>query len=116
MVAEDDPLVMALVRASLRSLAIDLLEADNGSAALALARERTPDLLLLDIGLPGIDGLEVCRRLKRDPPTRGIHVVLLTARAQQSDRDDGEVAGADDFVSKPFSPAKLRSQVTAWLR
>ena len=115
LVAEDDPLVLALVRASLRSLEVDLLEADNGRAALALARDRSPDLLLLDVGLPGIDGLEVCRRLKGDPSTRGVRVVLLTARAQQSDRDAGAAAGADDYVAKPFSPATLASQVSGWL-
>jgi len=115
LVAEDDPLILALIRASLQPLSVTVLEAGTGPAALALARSAGPDLILLDVGLPQLDGFEVCRRLKADAATRSLPVVLLTARAQQADRDRGAAVGADEFVAKPFSPAGLLAEVRRWL-
>lgn len=115
LLAEDDPLLVALVRATLRPTGVDLLVAATGTDALALARERTPSLVLLDVGLPERDGWEVCQELKADPATRGIRVVMLTARATPADRERAAAAGADAYLTKPFSPADLAAAVTGWL-
>ena len=75
---------------------------------LAEARRRTPDLILLDLMLPGLDGLEVCRALRADPATAAMPVIMLTARAEESDRIVGLELGADDYITKPFSPNEAR--------
>ncbi|NQT86145.1 response regulator [bacterium] len=88
----------------------------SGEAALAAAQTRPPDLILLDLMLPGVDGLEVCRLLKRDPATAHIPVVMLTAKGEESDIVAGLELGADDYVTKPFSPRVLAARVKAVLR
>lgn len=115
LLAEDDPLLVALVRATLRPTGVGLLEAGTGTAAVELARTHRPPLVLLDVGLPEMDGWEVCRALKADPGTRGTRVVMLTARASPADRERAEAAGADGYLTKPFSPADLVGAVTEWL-
>ncbi len=84
-----------------------LLEAGDGEEALRAVRTHRPDLLLLDVNMPGRDGLQVCRLLKEAPDTRHIKVVLVSARATPSDQAKGRAAGADDYVTKPFSPRDL---------
>jgi DNA-binding response OmpR family regulator len=91
--------------------AYEIIEASDGEAALALAREHRPDLLLLDIMMPKLSGFEVCQALKENPATAGITIVMLTARAQESDRTHGEETGADDYFTKPFSPVALLRKV-----
>lgn len=104
------------LRAQLRAAYFEVVEADTGLAALALAAAEQPDLILLDVMMPGLDGLETCRRLKRDPATTHIPVVMLTALGRQSDRIDGLEAGADDFLSKPHSHQALFARVNSLIR
>lgn len=115
LLAEDDPLLVALVRASVRPAGVELLEAGTGTEAVAIARVRRPKLVLLDVGLPEMDGWEVCQELKADPATRDARVVMLTARATAADRERAAEAGADGYLTKPFSPAELLEVVTTWL-
>ena len=88
----------------------------DGGEALAFVRARVPDLVILDLMLPGVDGLEVCRTLRREPETRAIPIIMLTARTEESDRVVGLELGADDYVTKPFSPSELVARVGALLR
>jgi CheY-like chemotaxis protein len=108
LLADDEEPVRALVAATLmadgRYL---LLEAENGEQALEIARTEKPDLIFLDILMPLMDGLEVCRRLKTDPETRGLTIIMLTALAQEADMERGREAGADGYFTKPFSPTAL---------
>jgi CheY-like chemotaxis protein len=111
LIADDEPAVRALVHATLEGDDYVILEAGDGEEALEVARAEHPTLVLLDIMMPRLDGLEVCRRLKADPETRAIVIVLLTAQAQDRDRDRGLEAGADDYFTKPFSPLALLNTV-----
>jgi DNA-binding response OmpR family regulator len=88
----------------------------DGGEALAFVRARVPDLVILDLMLPGVDGLEVCRTLRRRPETRALPIIMLTARTEESDRVVGLELGADDYVTKPFSPSELVARVGALLR
>ena len=88
----------------------------DGAEALAFVRDRVPDLVILDLMLPGVDGLEVCRTLRRTPGTRALPIIMLTARTEESDRIVGLELGADDYVTKPFSPSELVARVGALLR
>ena len=111
LIADDEAGIRSLVRMTLADAAYDIVEASDGDEALALAREHKPRLALLDVEMPGLDGLEVCRRLKSAPETKDIIVVLLTARAQQADIEEGNLSGADDYFTKPFSPVALMRMV-----
>jgi DNA-binding response OmpR family regulator len=115
LVAEDDEDILDLVVFDLEDEGYDVLTARNGEEAIALALERRPDLILLDVAMPGLDGYEVTRRLRADESTRGIPVVLLTARAQVRDVIAGFEAGANDYVTKPFRPDELRTRLHAAL-
>jgi DNA-binding response OmpR family regulator len=116
-VVEDDPNIADLVDMYLRREGFRVLQAPDGEAGLAaVARERSR-LVVLDVGLPGaVDGLEVCRRLRAAPATAGIPVIMLTARDGEIDRVLGLELGADDYVTKPFSPRELVARVKAILR
>jgi len=111
LIADDEDGIRSLVRMTLESDAYEILEAADGSEALELARTHHPDLLLLDVMMPGMTGLEVCRALKSDPETAGITIVMLTARAQEADREAGQAAGAESYFTKPFSPVALLRKV-----
>jgi len=111
LIADDEPALRRLIEFTLEPVADGLLLVADGETALAVATAELPDVVLLDVMMPRLDGLEVCRRLKADPATRGIRVILLTAHAQPRDREAGIEAGADDFVTKPFSPATLLETV-----
>lgn len=111
LIADDEAGIRSLVRMTLESDAYEIIEAADGAEALELARKHHPDLLLLDVMMPGITGLEVCRTLKGDPDTAGITIVMLTARAQDSDREAGRAAGAESYFTKPFSPVALLRKV-----
>jgi CheY-like chemotaxis protein len=106
LIADDEPAVRALVHVTLEGEEYEILEAADGLEALEVARDESPSLVLLDIMMPRLDGLEVCRQLKSDLDTSDIVVVMLTAQAQAQDRDrdQGLAAGADDYFTKPFSP------------
>jgi two-component system phosphate regulon response regulator PhoB len=115
LVAEDDEDILALVVFDLEDEGYEVLTARNGEDAIALAHERRPDLVLLDVAMPGLDGYEVTRRLRADAATSGTPVVLLTARAQVKDVIEGFEAGANDYVTKPFRPDELRTRLHAVL-
>lgn len=111
LVVDDEPTIRILVRAALEGSGHLLLEAADGEEGLRLARAAHPDLVLLDIALPRLSGLEVCQRLKRDRATSSTPVLLLTGFVQQSDRRAAQEAGAEGFIAKPFSPAALLALV-----
>jgi DNA-binding response OmpR family regulator len=113
LVVDDDPTVADVVRRYLERDGYQVLHAADGETALRLAGEREPDLVVLDLMLPGIDGLEVCRRLRT---SSDVPVVMLTALGEESDRILGLQLGADDYVSKPFSPRELALRVASVLR
>jgi DNA-binding response OmpR family regulator len=115
LVAEDDEDILALVVFDLEDEGYEVLTARNGKEAISLAFDRLPDLILLDVAMPGLDGYEVTRRLRAEESTRGTPVVLLTARAQVKDVILGFEAGANDYVTKPFRPDELRTRLHAAL-
>ena len=115
LVAEDDEDILELVVFDLEDEGYEVLTARDGEAAVALALERRPDLILLDVAMPGLDGYEVTRRLRAEEATRNTPVVLLTARAQVRDVILGFEAGANDYVTKPFRPDELRTRLHAAL-
>ena len=115
LLADDDPGLRRLIRATLGTENFDLLQASDGEEALNMARQEHPELVLLDVNMPKLDGFEVCRHLKSEPETSGIKVVMLTARAADADRTRGREAGADDYFIKPFSPVQLLNKVYALL-
>ena len=115
LVAEDDEDILALVVFDLEDEGYEVVTTRNGEDAVTLALERHPDLILLDVAMPGLDGYEVTRRLRADESTRGTPVVLLTARAQVKDVIEGFKAGANDYVTKPFRPDELRTRLHAAL-
>jgi DNA-binding response OmpR family regulator len=115
LVADDDPDILALVRFRLERDGYEVLSAPDGETALDLAIARTPDLAVLDVMMPGLDGYEVTRRLRDHGPTETIPIILLTARVQEPDVERGYAAGADDYVTKPFSPQALGERVQAAL-
>ena len=114
LVVDDDPTVAEVVLTYLRRDGLDAAHAADGLAALAIAEQAPPDLVVLDLMLPGIDGLEVCRRLRAANPS--LPVVMLTARGEEEDRIAGLEVGADDYVVKPFSPRELALRVRSVLR
>ena len=107
MVVDDDPLVRNLLRAVLQSGEFDVIEAVDGKEALRLAGERAPNVVVLDVMMPGASGYDVCRSLRADPRFDGTRIVMLTARNSVDDREEGMAAGADAFFTKPFSPLQL---------
>jgi len=111
LIADDEAGIRSLVRITLKSDAYEILEAADGKQALALAREHHPTLALLDVMMPNLTGFEVCRALKSDPATARTAVVMLTARASDADLEEGQVAGADEYLTKPFSPQALLRKV-----
>ena len=115
LIADDEAGIRSLVRITLKSDAYEILEAADGKQALALAREHNPTLALLDVMMPNLTGFEVCRALKGDPATARTAVVMLTARASDADIEEGQAAGADEYLTKPFSPQALLRKVDEML-
>jgi phosphate regulon transcriptional regulator PhoB len=116
LVVEDEPDIRGLVRYNLEQEGFSVVEAADAEAALGLVRSEHPALLVLDLMLPGMDGLRLCRLLRERPETAQIPIVMLTAKATEIDRVLGLEMGADDYVSKPFSPRELVARVRAVLR
>jgi DNA-binding response OmpR family regulator len=115
LVADDDPDILQLVSLRLERSGYEVVAARDGEQALNAALERTPDLALLDVTMPKLDGYEVTARLRGNERTRRMPVILLTARVQETDLARGIQAGADDYVTKPFSTQELRERVQAAL-
>ncbi len=117
LIVEDEPAIRELIRLTLQSAGYPAAyEAADGETGLQLARNHHPDLILLDLMLPGIDGLTVCRKLKADEETRNIPVIMLTAKSEESDVVLGLEMGAGDYVTKPFSRKILIARIRAQLR
>ena len=111
LIADDEPHVVELVRVTLEDNRVRVFDAEDGETALAVAEALEPDLVLLDVHLPDLNGLEVCRRLRKHPRLAATKIVMLTAAAQQDDIARGFSAGATDYLTKPFSPVRLLSLV-----
>jgi two-component system, OmpR family, alkaline phosphatase synthesis response regulator PhoP len=116
LVIDDEKDLIELVRYNLERDGFDVMTAADGRTGLNLAIRHKPDLVILDVMMPGMDGMEVCRQLRSDERTQRLPIILLTARAAESDRVDGLEMGADDYVTKPFSPRELGARVRAILR
>jgi DNA-binding response OmpR family regulator len=113
--ADDDEDILELVAFRLERSGYTVLKARDGEEALQVAREARPDLAVLDVMMPKLDGFEVTRAIRADGATKAIPIILLTARAQDADVQAGFDAGADDYLRKPFSPQELRARVQAIL-
>ena len=113
LVVDDEPKIVKVVGDYLRSAGFSVTTAPDGEGAVASARARPPDLVVLDLGLPGLDGLDVARDLRRASP---VPIIMLTARGEETDRVLGLELGADDYLVKPFSPRELLARVRAVLR
>jgi DNA-binding response OmpR family regulator len=115
LVADDDADVLALVTRRLQRAGYQVITAGDGAEALQLARDNLPDVAVLDIMMPKLSGYDVTERLREDPATERMPIILLTARVQEADVDRGFAAGADDYIRKPFSPQELCVRVDAIL-
>jgi DNA-binding response OmpR family regulator len=113
--ADDDEDILELVTFRLERSGYTVVQARDGEQALNLAQEKQPDLALLDVMMPKLDGFEVTRRLRANEATSRMPIILLTARAQDADVQEGFDAGADDYIRKPFSPQELRARVQSIL-
>lgn len=116
LVVEDEADIRELVRYNLEQEGFSVIEAGDGELGLSLARRERPTLLVLDLMLPGMDGLDLCRRLRSEEPTARLPILVLTARATEVDKVLGLEMGADDYLTKPFSPRELLARVKALLR
>lgn len=116
LVVEDEPDILEMVRYNLVQAGLDVETAEDAESALQYIRDVLPDLIVLDLMLPGIDGLDMCRQLKQDARTRPVPILMLTARKEEVDRIVGLELGADDYVVKPFSPRELVLRVRAILK
>lgn len=121
LIADDEPAILDLVRFTLEDPQVQIVEAADGATALTLAQRVRPEVALLDVQMPKLTGLEVCRRMRQLPECAHTRVVMLTAAAQGEDRHRGLAAGADHYLTKPFSPLALLTlvrtlvpEVTAW--
>jgi len=115
LVVDDEAPIVDLVRFTLEDGDVRVVEASDGAEALVLARRIKPDLVLLDVHMPSLDGLEVCRQLRREPDFAHTPIIMLTAAGQEADRSSGLSAGADEYLTKPFSPLALLALVEALL-
>lgn len=116
LIVEDEKNIAKMLEYNLQKEGFKTQAVDDGEQALAIIRRQLPDVVLLDLMLPGMDGLEVCKALKSDAKTAGVPIIMLTAKAQESDKIVGLELGADDYVTKPFSPRELIARIKALLR
>ena len=116
LIVEDEKDIVKMLEYNLKKEGFRTLSANNGEDGLDMARKEHPDLILLDLMLPEMDGLEVCKAVKNDTKTAAIPIIILTAKAQETDKIVGLELGADDYVTKPFSPKELIARIKAVLR
>lgn len=116
LVVDDEPDVRMLLRTNLRASGFDVLEAANGAEGLAIAKHDLPAVIILDLMMPEMNGIEVCRALRKHPPTSRIPILMLTAKTAEEDKVAGFEVGADDYVTKPFSPREVILRVRAVAR
>jgi len=115
LIVDDEQPIVDLVRFTLEDEQVQVVEAPDGIRALEAARAHLPDLIFLDVQMPHLNGFEVCRRLRQEPGLGKTKIVMLTAASQAADRAKGLAAGADEYLTKPFSPLKLLSLIRALL-
>jgi len=115
LVCDDEPYIVESVSYVVKKAGFEVLVAEDGQEALEAGRREKPDLIFLDIMMPKLTGYEVCRQLKDDPDTRGAYIVMLTARGQEEDERKALEMGADEFMTKPFSPRKMRAKLVELL-
>jgi two-component system alkaline phosphatase synthesis response regulator PhoP len=116
LVVDDEEYIQHILNFSFGAEGYEVITAADGEEALKKARHEKPDIIVLDIMMPKMDGYEACKKLKNDPQTRGIPVILLTAKGRDVDRKLGAEAGADDYVVKPFSPGRLIERVDGMIK
>jgi two-component system phosphate regulon response regulator PhoB len=116
LVVEDEAALVTLLRYNLERAGFRVIDAANGEEALLIVKEQRPDLILLDWMLPALSGIEVCRQVRRSPEHRRTPIIMLTARGEEGDKLRGLEVGADDYVTKPFSPSELVARSRAVLR
>ncbi len=116
LIVDDEVDILSLVEFHVKRHGYESISATNGENALQIARMQKPDLLILDLMLPGMNGLDVCRTLKNDPKTASIRIIMLTAKGEEDDIVKGLELGADDYITKPFSPNVLMARVKSVLR
>ncbi len=116
LIVEDDPDIREIMEYNLSKEGLRITCADDGKVGLRLAREKNPDLLLLDRMLPGMAGEEICKHLRADPETKELPIIMITAKGEESDIVEGLTGGADDYITKPFRPAELVARTHALLR
>ena len=115
-IIEDEPDILEVLSYNLKREGFEVLSATNGTEGLALVSKEIPDLILLDLMLPGMDGIEICSTIKNAPPTKNALIIMVTAKGEESDIVLGLGVGADDYITKPFSPKELVARVKAVLR
>jgi len=115
LIVEDDPSVLRATSYILEKEGYEVLTAQNGLEGLKKARESNPDLLILDVMLPGIDGFEICHSLRSEPKTAGLPILMFSAKGQESDKATGLKVGADEYMTKPVDREVLLNKVAAWL-
>lgn len=111
LIIEDDPATQRLVEYSLKQEGYDVITASNGLEGIRKVLGESPDLLILDVMLPGLDGFEICYRLRAEPATANLPILMFSAKAQEIDKDTGKRVGADDYLTKPSAPAEIISHV-----
>ncbi len=116
MIVEDETALVTMLRYNLEKEGFEVCEANDGEEALVQLAERKPDVVLLDWMLPLVSGIEVCRQIRRSPVSRTVPVIMLTARGEEADKVRGLNSGADDYMTKPFSPSELIARVRAVMR
>ncbi len=116
LIVEDEEPIIKSLTFLFRQEGYNFTVAQSGEEAIRIASERKPELILLDIMLPGMDGYEVCRRIKNTPELKDIYVIMLSAKSQEADRERGFESGADEYITKPFSPNQLMAKVKGIVR
>jgi DNA-binding response OmpR family regulator len=116
LVVDDEEYIQHILNFSFGAEGYEVITAADGEEAVKKARHEKPDIIVLDIMMPKMDGYEACKKLKTDPQTKGIPVILLTAKGRDIDRKLGSEAGADDYVVKPFSPGRLIERVEGMIK
>jgi two-component system phosphate regulon response regulator PhoB len=116
LIVEDDEAIAAMIKYNLKAEGFTVNHAEDGEIALHMVAEDKPDIILLDWMLPNLSGIEVCRRVRHNEKTRSIPIIMVTARSEESDKLMGLDYGADDYITKPFSPAELIARIKAVLR
>ncbi|MCX7911683.1 MAG: response regulator [Dehalococcoidales bacterium] len=115
LIIEDDPAIARLVDYTLKRAGYEVSRAANGLEGLRKAQSEAPDLIILDVMLPGLDGFEICHRLRSDPKTTDLPILMFSAKAQEADKSTGKKVGADDYLTKPADPAEIVNRVNRLL-